>query len=69
MATRIQDLSLDERLKLVEDVWDSIAAEQAAVPMTPEQKCELDARLDAYRVDRDRGEPATEAIERIRARL
>jgi len=69
VATKIQDLSLDERLKLVEDIWDSIAAEQAEVPMTPAQQRELDARLETYRVDRDRGEPATEVIERIRARL
>jgi putative addiction module component (TIGR02574 family) len=37
--------------------------------MTPAQQRELDARLQMYRVDRDRGEPATEVIERIRARL
>ena len=69
MATKIQDLSLDERLRLVEDIWDSIAAEQAEVPITPEQQRELDGRLEKYRVDRDRGEPAIEAIERIHARL
>jgi len=69
VATKIQDLSLDERLRLVEDIWDSIAAEQAEVPMMPAQQRELDARLEAYRVDRGRGEPATEVIERIRARL
>ena len=69
VASKIQDLPLDERLKRVEDIWDSIAVEQAAVPMTPEQKRELDNRLDAYRAIREPGDPAIEVIEGIRARL
>ena len=69
MASKIQDLPLDERLKRVEDIWDSIAVEQAAVPMTPEQKRELDNRLDAYRAIREPGDPAIEVIEGIRTRL
>ena len=69
MATTIQGLSLDERIKRVEETWDSIVAEQAAVPMTLEQQRELDARLDAYRGIRDPGDPASEVIEGIRARL
>jgi putative addiction module component (TIGR02574 family) len=30
MATKLQDLPLEQRLKLVEDLWDSIAAEEGA---------------------------------------
>ena len=66
---KIQDLSLDERLKLVEDIWDSIAAEQGVLAVTPEQREELDRRLEAYRLDGNRGRPAIEAIERVRSRL
>ena len=66
---KIQDLSLDERLQLVEDIWDSIAAEQGVLPVTPEQREELDRRLKAYRLDGNRGIPALEAIEKIRSRL
>lgn len=66
---RIQDLTLEERLRLVEDIWDSIAAEQEALPLTPQQRRELDRRLQAYRIDGDRGVPAVESIERIRSRL
>ncbi len=66
---KIQDLSLEERLKLVEDIWDSIAVEQGALPVTPEQREELDRRLEAYRLDGNRGTPAVEAIERVRSRL
>ena len=65
----IQDLSLDERIKLVEDIWDSIAAEQGVLPVTLEQSEELDRRLETYRLDGNRGMPAVEAIERRRSRL
>ncbi len=60
---KIQDLTLDERLKLVEDISDIIATEQGVLPVTPEQRRELDKGLEAYRLDRDSGTPAVEAIE------
>ena len=66
---KIHDLTLEERIKLVEDIWDSIAAEQESLPLTSEQRRELDRRLERYRVDGDRGAPAGESIERIRGRL
>jgi putative addiction module component (TIGR02574 family) len=39
-------LPIDERIQLVEDLWDSIAADTAGPPLTEAQKCELDRRLD-----------------------
>ena len=47
----------DERSRLVEDLWDSIASDQNALPLTTEQRAELDRRLDAYELDRDPGCP------------
>ena len=49
----IFDLPLDERMQLVEDLWDSIAAEQEALPITEAQRAELDRRLEAFERDRD----------------
>lgn len=69
MNTKLQELPLEERIKLVEDLWDSIAANQKALPLTPEQKAELDRRLDTYEVDKNRGRPAAEAVAEIRRRL
>lgn len=69
MSSKLQSLSIDERLNLVEDLWDSIAAEQDALPLTPEQMVELDRRLANYELDGDIGRPAKEAIERIRRKL
>lgn len=54
---------------MVEDLWDSIAADQQALPLTETQRAELNRRLDAYEVDRDRSRPAPEAIADIRCRL
>ncbi|RJP41936.1 MAG: addiction module protein [Phycisphaerales bacterium] len=66
---KIQDPESSERLRLVENIWDSIVAEQEGVPIPPAQRDELDRRLERYRIDRDRGTPAVTAIERIRERL
>ena len=69
MNTKPQHLPIEERIKLVEDLWDSIAADQQALPLTPAQKAELDRRLDAYEVDQNRGRLAAEVIAGIRRRL
>jgi hypothetical protein len=36
--------ALDERIRLVEDLWESIAADQRSLVLTQEQKEELDRR-------------------------
>ena len=66
---KIEELTVEERLKLVEDIWDSIAAEQEKLPLTREQRKQLDRRLEAYRMDKHPGTPAFEVIKRIRDRL
>ncbi|MDM7994175.1 MAG: addiction module protein [Acidobacteriota bacterium] len=40
----ILDLSLAEKLQLLEDLWDDIASDPAAVPVQHWQKDELDRR-------------------------
>ena len=69
MSAKIQDLPIEKRIKLVEDLWDSIAADQARVPLTSAQKRELNIRLDEFEVDGDVGVPGTEVIHRIRPSL
>lgn len=69
MNTKLSQLPVDERIKLVEELWDSIASDQKAAPLTPEQKSELDRRLDAYEADGNRGRLATESIVEIRQKL
>jgi putative addiction module component (TIGR02574 family) len=69
MKTKLNELPLDERIKLVEELWDSIAADQKALPLTPAQRAELDRRLDAYELDKNPGRCATEVLAEIRRKL
>jgi len=62
MSTRfalseILQLSVDERIQLAQDIWDSIAAIPEAVVLTEEQRQELDRRLAAYDENPDEGIP------------
>ena len=69
MNTKLSKLPVNERIKLVEELWDSIASDQKALPLTDEQKAELDRRLDSYEADGNRGRLATESITEIRRKL
>jgi len=69
MIGDLRALPIAERIRLVEDLWDSIAADQAALPLTDEQRAELDRRLDAYESDGIKGRVACEVIADIRKRL
>lgn len=51
----IDQLSPAERILIVEDIWDSIAAKQASLPVTTAQQAELDRRLDAYHARPEQG--------------
>jgi len=69
METELRQLSVDERIKLVEDLWDSIAADHGALPITTDQRIELDRRLNAYAVNKNRGQPAADAVRDIRRQM
>lgn len=49
----IDRLGVDERLDLVEQIWDSIAADNATVPLTDPQRVELDRRIADHESDPD----------------
>ena len=69
MNQGLQDLPLERRLQLVEDLWDSIAADQSALPLTTAQRHELDRRLAAYEADGNVGRMAHDVLAEIRRRL
>ena len=69
MITNLNTLPIGEKIQLVEDLWDSIAADQASLPLTAEQREELDKRLDSYELDGIEGRVASEVISDIRKRL
>lgn len=64
----ILNLSISERIQLVEDIWDSIVELPEAVTLTDDQKRELDNRLDAYHRDPNKGFPWKEVRRRIQKR-
>jgi putative addiction module component (TIGR02574 family) len=47
----IDQLSVPERILLVEEIWDSIAATPEDLPLTDAQRVELDRRLAACETD------------------
>jgi putative addiction module component (TIGR02574 family) len=52
---QLLELPPEERLSLVEDLWDSLAKDPTSVPVTETQAKELDARLAAYKADGNKG--------------
>lgn len=65
----ILNLSVPERILLVEDIWDSVVEVPDIVPLTEEQKKELARRLDAYHTNPAEGSPWEVVRERIRSRV
>jgi putative addiction module component (TIGR02574 family) len=61
----ILKLSVAERIQLVEDIWDSIAAESDALTLTEEQRQELDRRL----ADQETNPGVGRSWAEVRARL
>lgn len=49
----IDRLSVEERLALVEELWDSIADSSADLPLTDAQRAELDRRLTEHEANPD----------------
>jgi len=66
LSNKLLELPIDERIRLVEDLCDSIAAEQAALSLSEAQKAELDRRLDAYEADPDFGREASADLAEMR---
>ena len=50
-ALGIDRLSVADRIALVQEIWDSIAADAERSPLTEEQKQEVDRRLAAHRAN------------------
>jgi putative addiction module component (TIGR02574 family) len=66
-ASDLTHLSVAERIIVVGRIWDSIAAEQGELPLTPAQETELDRRLESYRQSPTTGSSWQEVKARIQA--
>lgn len=64
-ALGIDQLSVAERLLLMEDIWESITEEGEEVPLTEAQKIDLQRRVAAYEANPKAGS----SWEEVKARL
>jgi putative addiction module component (TIGR02574 family) len=64
-ATDTLELSIPERIQLVEDIWDSISAQADSVELTQKEKQIIDSRLDLYHKNPDVGSPWNDVYKRI----
>jgi len=65
----IEKLDTDQRLELIEELWESLRANLEGIPVPEEQKTELDRRLDRMESDEAPGVPWEPVRERIQGRL
>jgi putative addiction module component (TIGR02574 family) len=64
----INRLNRDQRLELIEELWDSLSASPDGLPLTEAQRAELDWRVDEMNQDDSLGMPSDEVMKQIRSR-
>ena len=71
-ALNLDDMSPEEQLELLGELWDRLSQHPANVPLSLQQREELDRRLDALeddvRAGRPLGRPWSEVREGLRSR-
>ena len=67
-AIDIASLSPEERLQLLDALWESLSATPEVIPLTNAQREELDRRLDELDREGPTGIPWDEVLRRIRER-
>lgn len=67
-AADVLDLAVSERLQLVEDIWNSIAAVPEKLELTEDEKRLIDQRLHAREQNPNAGSPWEEVYARITSR-
>jgi len=65
----IRQLSVDERIRLIQDIWESIAVDTEPPALTKAQADELDRRIESYRRDPSRAIPAEDVFRELRERF
>ena len=68
LTSDVLKMSVPERIRLVNDIWETIAEFPESVDLNESQKAELDRRLDAYHLHPEAGAPWGEVRDRIRSR-
>ena len=67
-ALNIGDLTPEERLRLIEELWDSLNEAPESIPLINAQREELDRRLDDLERSGPEGIPWDDVLQQIRSR-
>ncbi len=65
LAIQIDSLPVDEKYQLIRELMDSIATDEAKIPVSDEDKAEVMRRLELFR----RGELTTDSWDNVRAKI
>ncbi len=68
-AIEIDSLNVEERLELIESLWESLVVDPSNIPVTDAQKQMLDERLEEIDAGDDAGIPWEDVKARIQKRL
>jgi putative addiction module component (TIGR02574 family) len=68
LLEKAMQLPIPERIQLVEDIWNSIAAENPPIELTTEQVEELERRIEHHRLHPEDAIPWEEVRDRLLAR-
>jgi putative addiction module component (TIGR02574 family) len=67
--TDILELSVQDRISLAQQIWDSVASDPDSLPLTVEQREELERRLEEYRKNPQDGAAWEDVQRRLRSQL
>ncbi|MDP3589455.1 MAG: addiction module protein [Methylobacter sp.] len=59
------ELSIPERIQLVEDIWDTITTKASSIELSDEEKSIIDTRLENYHQSPESGSPWDDVYQRI----
>lgn len=66
--SELAELPIQERIRLVEALWDTIAEHPESIELTPAERRELDRRMEAYLKNPSEGTPWPEVKSKLLAR-
>ena len=68
LAEEIRRLSVDERIRLVQEIWEGIAADTEPLPLTDGERSEIAHRIAEHERDPSTAIPWDDALATLRKR-
>jgi putative addiction module component (TIGR02574 family) len=68
LAEEIRRLSVDERIRLIQDIWEGIAADSDPPPLTDTERSEIQRRIADHKRDPSSAIPWEDALATLRER-